>query len=329
MTFELHSRSPASGAPRADGSTDSESGEARDGQGADGCSAVTSRTGAGTSGVHAGTNGWTSRRVLLAGMALWVALLAIQCGVNALSYASEHPEMPAWHGWTLEMTSAVGWLLVTPLHWRLVRWLAAHTHRPLLVAGVAVAASVALSLIHVGTMMSLRVAIFAAAGDSYDPSSPWSAIFLYEYRKDVSALLQIGLGFFLIQGFMRRAELNAQLAEGAPQPRSETIVEVQDGASLHFVPLREIDQVAAAGNYVEIAWRGRTLLHRTTLAALEQAWSPHGFVRIHRGTLVRAASVVRIETLKSGDFLAELASGELVRGSRRYRAALDGTVQAL
>jgi DNA-binding LytR/AlgR family response regulator len=75
-------------------------------------------------------------------------------------------------------------------------------------------------------------------------------------------------------------------------------------------------------------WRGRTLLHRTTLTALEQAWGTHGFVRVHRSTLVRAASVVRVETLKSGDFLAELADGSLVRGSRRYRAALDGALQA-
>ena len=51
-------------------------------------------------------------------------------------------------------------------------------------------------------------------------------------------------------------------------------------------------------------------------------------MRIHRGTLVRAAAVARIETLKSGDFLAELASGALIRGSRRYRAALDGAFAA-
>ena len=51
-------------------------------------------------------------------------------------------------------------------------------------------------------------------------------------------------------------------------------------------------------------------------------------MRIHRGTLVRAAAVARVETLRSGDFLAELGSGALVRGSRRYRAALDGALQA-
>lgn len=103
---------------------------------------------------------------------------------------------------------------------------------------------------------------------------------------------------------------------------------MQDGPATHFVPLGEIEQASAAGNYVEIAWRGRTLLHRTTLTALEQAWAPHGFVRIHRGALVRAASVARIETLKSGDFTVELSSGALARGSRRYRAALDGALQA-
>ena len=103
---------------------------------------------------------------------------------------------------------------------------------------------------------------------------------------------------------------------------------MQDGPATHFVPLGEIEHVTAADNYVEIAWRGRRLLHRTTLTTLEHAWASHGFLRVHRGTLVRAASVVRIETLKTGDFLAELADGTLVRGSRRYRAALDGGLQA-
>ena len=63
MAFELHSRSPAAGAPRAaSGTTDSELAEARDVQGPDGCGAVTNRTGAGTGGGAGGTSGWTPRR---------------------------------------------------------------------------------------------------------------------------------------------------------------------------------------------------------------------------------------------------------------------------
>jgi hypothetical protein len=330
MPTNFHSLPPALDARfGASDTMDKPIGSWREPDGTGGEAEGVSRDLAVTDGGPAGTSGWSPQRILVAGMGVWFALLAIQISVNSMSHASEHSDMPAWHSWCLEMTSAFGWLCVTPLLWRLVRELTVRARRPLMFLAMAVAGSVALSLIHVGVMMTLRVAIFSATGGHYNPTDPWAGIFLYEYRKDASSLLQIGLGFYAIQWLMRRAAFQNQPSYGqAPEPRSEVVVEVQDGPSTHFVPLGEIDQVAAAGNYVEIAWRGRTLLHRTTLAALEQAWAPHGFARIHRATLVRAAAVVRIETLKSGDFTAELAGGALVRGSRRYRAALDGALQA-
>ena len=277
-----------------------------------------------TSGGPGGTSGWTPLRVTLVGIAVWIVLVLIQASVNAMSQASENPSLPSWPYWLWEGSSVAGFLCVAPLLWHLVRRLPRLARRPaLLVAGL-VAATVVLSLVHVAVMFGLRFAIYPLLGESYQPYGDAGDIFLYEYRKDVSTLLQMGLGLYFIHWLAARVPWWSRLPGGeAPEPRSEVIVEVQDGPSTHFVPLGEIDQVNAAGNYVEIAWRGRTLLHRTTLTALEEAWAAHGFVRIHRGTLVRAAAVSRIETLKSGDFLAELDNGALVRGSRRYRAALD------
>jgi DNA-binding LytR/AlgR family response regulator len=88
------------------------------------------------------------------------------------------------------------------------------------------------------------------------------------------------------------------------------------------VPVGEIDQVVAAGNYVEIGWGPRTLLHRATLATVE-AELGDAFVRIHRSRIVRRAAIRRVETDRSGDFTIDLANGVSVRGSRRYRAALQ------
>lgn len=265
---------------------------------------------------------------MVVGCAVWLTLLLVQASVNAMSQASENPSHPQWPYWTWEGTSAIGWLCVAPLLWQLVRRLPRLARRPAVLLAVLVVASVVLSLVHVAIMFGLRFAIYALLGETYAPARSLGDILLYEYRKDVSTLLQMGLGLYFIQWLAARVPFWSSLPDGqAPEPRSEVVVEVQDGPSTHFVPLGEIAQANAAGNYVEIAWRGRTLLHRTTLAALEQAWAPHGFARVHRGTLIRAASVVRIETLKSGDFQAELADGTLVRGSRRYRAALDGALQ--
>jgi DNA-binding LytR/AlgR family response regulator len=64
-------------------------------------------------------------------------------------------------------------------------------------------------------------------------------------------------------------------------------------------------------------------LHRATLAAVEAELGA-GFVRVHRSRLVRRAAIRRIETDRSGDFTMTLASGAVARGSRRFRATLDG-----
>ncbi|HEY6814253.1 MAG TPA: LytTR family DNA-binding domain-containing protein [Croceibacterium sp.] len=330
MASLLHDRSPPSGAPRAaSAGVDSEEHQAGEGEGPGGGGAVTGRTGRGTNGGGGGTSGWTPTRVIVAGCMVWLALLLIQMSVNAMSQASENPNSPAWPYWSWEGSSAVGWIAAAPLLWQLVRRLPRLARRPAVLVLALAAATVALSLVHVAVMFGLRFAIYPLLGESYEPYRGLADTLLYEYRKDVSTLLQMGLGFYFVQWLATRVPYWTRLPDGAaPEPRSEVVVEVQDGPSTHFIPLGEIAQASAAGNYVEIAWRGRTLLHRTTLAALEQAWAPHGFVRVHRGTLMRAASVVRIEALKSGDFQAELTDGTLVRGSRRYRAALDGALQA-
>ena len=95
------------------------------------------------------------------------------------------------------------------------------------------------------------------------------------------------------------------------------------GRSRTTCPIDEIEHVGAAGNYVEIAWRGERLLHRATLLGIEADLGP-AFARIHRSRLVRKGAVRRVVTHKSGDFDVEMDSGDTLRGSRRYRGNLEG-----
>lgn len=80
---------------------------------------------------------------------------------------------------------------------------------------------------------------------------------------------------------------------------------------------RHIDWVRAAGNYVELRSSGRTVVHRTSLSAIERQLCGHGFVRIHRSILVRRDSIARIRT---NDVV--LADGTHLRVGKRYRSAL-------
>lgn len=81
----------------------------------------------------------------------------------------------------------------------------------------------------------------------------------------------------------------------------------------------QLDWVGAAGNYVELHGGGRTLLHRAPLSRVEAQLSRHGFVRVHRSTLVRRDRIARVRPLD-----VVLHDGTSLRTGSRYRAALRG-----
>ena len=88
---------------------------------------------------------------------------------------------------------------------------------------------------------------------------------------------------------------------------------------LRRVPLAEIECVHAADNYIELHSAVTTWLDRTTLAAFLEHPAAARFVRVHRSCAVQPAKVAALEPLGSGDAQLRLASGRVIRLSRRYR----------
>ena len=80
----------------------------------------------------------------------------------------------------------------------------------------------------------------------------------------------------------------------------------------------QIDWVQAAGNYVELRAAGRTVVHRSSISAAERDLANHGFVRIHRSTLVRKDRIARV---RPHDVI--LTDGTHLKIGKRYRATLD------
>jgi len=125
---------------------------------------------------------------------------------------------------------------------------------------------------------------------------------------------------------MTLARLGAKL-DDAPQPPPAAQpgrLVVREGSRLHMVPFGKIQWVAACGNYVTIHAGGRPMLHRMTLGRLAEELPRDAFARIHRGTIVNLAEVVDVQLSPHGDGEVRLRSGEVLRLSRRYRAALGG-----
>lgn len=281
---------------------------------------------AGTSGGWRGTIGamnGAQRRIAMAYAAGFLAVLLAVTVANATSmvadFAANGVPVTTAHVWLWELTSIFAWLTEVPVIWWLV-WRAKHWWpRWWWIAPALAAFTVVGSAWHIGLMVAVRKAVYLAQGEHYTftmgVADPW----LYEYRKDVATILQFA-GLALIGQWLIERAGSTPPVPYTMEPRR--MLAVSDGAVTHHVPIAEIERVAAAGNYVEVGWKERTLLHRATLTAVE-AELGSAFVRIHRSLIVRRAAIRRVATDKSGDFTVTLDSGAELRGSRRYRAGLE------
>ena len=280
--------------------------------------------GRGTSGGWRGMTG-AQRRVALAYGAGFLVVLLVVMIANATSMvadfaANDVPVTPA-HAWLFEVSSIVAWLTEVPVIWWLVlrikRWWPRWWWIALALAGFTFIGSAW----HIALMVAIRKGVYLLGGEHYTFTMGLADPWLYEYRKDVATILQFA-GLALIgQWLIVRAGDAEPATRTAGPARTMTIT---DGAVTHHVPLHEIERVSSAGNYVEIAWAHRMLLHRATLGAMEEELGMD-FVRIHRSHLVRRDAVRQVETDRSGDFTVTLASGAEVRGSRRYRAGIHAS----
>lgn len=221
-----------------------------------------------------------------------------------------------WQAWVLEGTSFAAWLALLPAILLTANRLAP---RPLLLTalGHAVGCIVA-SLAHTALMAGLRIAAFMLAGDNYAPIEPWSNRLLFEARKDLITYVSIVVVFAAASRLVARPTV-IPLQPGIEAP----LIEVRDGSRVVMLNPREIDWVSSAGNYVELHGSFGSQLARRTMADLEAALTPHGFVRVHRSYLVRRSAIATTETRQSGDFDITLRSGAVINGSRRYRRNLS------
>lgn len=261
--------------------------------------------------------------------ALIAAGTAAACLVNAFSTAHDLARLgrrvPFWQPLLWEASSAVLIVALVPMvHW-LFRRGARLSNRPLALVLMHLAGALAFSALHVGGMVLLRKAAYAAvSAEPYAFGAPLAG-FLYELRKDV-LIYALLMSVFWMAG---RFAAGSRFPSSAPVPAPAAMAPATDPApiwlrdgtvSLRVAPA-DILWAASAGNYVEFALAsGARHLIRTTLQTAEERLAPLGFVRIHRTRLVNATRLKRIETRPSGDFEVELDTGERLGGSRRYRA---------
>jgi len=271
----------------------------------------------GTSGAAGGTSG--GARALGAWLAV-VAVLVLNVFVNVTTQLDDAHRrgvtLPIALPLTLEITSAIAAVVAAGIVYAAVR-LAPPSRGPLWrTLAIHLGGTLAFSAAHTGLMTLLRTVVFAVAGKSY----AWSPQELpYEYRKDLLAYVVFGGVFWLLARRPAPAEAAPAQAAGPTLPAT---FDIRDGASLLRVPVGEILAAKAAGNYVEFALAdGRRPLMRASMAQIQGALGPHGFLRTHRSWLVNPARVRGLSAAGSGDFRIDLGGGLTAPSSRRYPEA--------
>jgi hypothetical protein len=276
----------------------------------------------GTSGGLAGISG--------ADWLLYGAVAAVALGiglVNALSKAQD----VAWHGGVYdvrapllwEMSSVVTIILVAPVLFVAVRRMRHASGWPLRI-GLAVAAILVFSGLHIAGMVGLRKLAMLLVGGAYDFHFS-AATLIYEFRKDVITCLLIGGALWLIDSHREAKQTQpvAATAGAEPPPARPHMVWLRDGSTRIRIEPRDILWIGSAGNYVEYSLAdGVNHLVRGTLAAEEARLTPFNIVRVHRTRLVNLTRVRGLKTGANGDFELTLDTGQTISGSRRYRGAV-------
>ena len=286
-----------------------------------------------TSGAVARPIGNDTQLSFSAVYAIVIILIAISCVVNTFSDARDISWRLAtphnlWEPALWETTSGVVVAALVPL--TRLGVLLIRAGRPLRAAlGIAALFAIFTALHLVGMGLLLELA-YRLAGWSYSFAFAHQA--LYEARKDLFAYSAIAVMFWLAERPavaapmpiapmpIKADEIAADIAESRP---SAPELWLRDGRSSILIEPREIVSVISAGNYVEFQLTGgRSHLIRTTLQAQEARLAPFGIARVHRSRLVNLKRIVGLEWRASGDFEVRLDSGELVTGSRRFKAAV-------
>lgn len=107
-------------------------------------------------------------------------------------------------------------------------------------------------------------------------------------------------------------------SENVENPYSDRLA-IKDGSSTTFVPVKDIDWVDAAGDYMCVHVSGVTHIMRTTMKELETQLDPNIFQRVHRSTIVNLQRVDKVSSHINGEFYLTLNCGASIKMSRSYK----------
>jgi two-component system LytT family response regulator len=155
---------------------------------------------------------------------------------------------------------------------------------------------------------------------------PCQWVFTTAHSEFALQAFNIGALDYLLKPFENsRLETTLQKVERfkqAPQKKSKKLLAVKSVGAVEFVNVDDIIWIKGSANYVELHCKERMLLHRETLANLEQQLSPEKFVRVHRSAMVNIENVNSLSSELGRFSLLHLSNGDEVKIGQGHRASL-------
>ncbi|MFN8667995.1 MAG: LytTR family DNA-binding domain-containing protein [Gemmatimonadaceae bacterium] len=108
------------------------------------------------------------------------------------------------------------------------------------------------------------------------------------------------------------ARVQRSVASGAEEPR----LVVGERGAMHVLAVRDLEWVQADGATLWLHTAHRAWALRERMGEMEARLAPHGFVRVHRSSLVRVSAIASLGSGDDGEHLLVLRSGAKVRVAR-------------
>ncbi len=107
--------------------------------------------------------------------------------------------------------------------------------------------------------------------------------------------------------------MNARQRLQALAKRDSPRVAIKVKGRILLINLGDVVSVQAEGNYVLLQRDSTSYALRESISTVAEKLRPHGFIRIHRSTLVNSTFVEEIKPYSTGEY------GLVVKGRQEYR----------
>jgi two-component system LytT family response regulator len=123
--------------------------------------------------------------------------------------------------------------------------------------------------------------------------------------------------------YVKLAELVNLIKDGIQKNHKSRLL-IKEPGRIRLIDVEQINFIAGAGNYTELhLFDGKVILHRETLTVLEEQLDPALFIRIHRSSIIRLASLQELQSNDNGDYTVVLKSGDALTLSRSNKTKLN------